>query len=216
MVKGPGKGGSNQSTVLDTTWEQRVVLNPCRWETYEALLREHEDRSSPRFTFSEGMLEIMSPSAEHEELAHALETIVQAACERFEVPFRPLRSTTQRRSDLQKGAEPDASFMFEEIGRDPNVHAPDLAIEVEISRSALDKLAIFSELGVSEVWRCSPTGVQLYRLQAGRYHPADRSAFLPLTRDWLDERLVAKRSLDWLAWLRALRTELASLDSSTS
>lgn len=153
----------------------------------------------------------MSPSAEHEELAHVLETIVQSACERFEVPFRPLRSTTQRRSDLQKGAEPDASFMFGEIARNPNEHAPDLAIEVEISRSALDKLSIFAHMGVSEVWRCTQAGLQLYRLEGGDYHPVDRSAFLPLTRDFLEEQLASKRSLDWLAWLRTLRSALDSL-----
>lgn len=153
----------------------------------------------------------MSPSAEHEEFAYTLESIVQAACEHFGVPFRPLRSTTQRRPDLQKGAEPDASFLFGDVSRDPNEHPPDLVIEVEISRSALDKLPIFAELGVREVWRCSLANVQLYRLDGGAYIRVEKSGFLPLKSAWIERQLASKRSQDWLAWLRDLRQELSSL-----
>ena len=46
--------------------EQRVVLRNVSWETYEGLLTENLERSSPRFTYDQGALEIMSPSAEHE------------------------------------------------------------------------------------------------------------------------------------------------------
>lgn len=197
--------------MLNLVPEQRIVLNPCRWDTYEALLSQQADRSAPRFTYSEGMLEIMSPSPEHEEFAYAVETIVQAACEQFEVPFRPLRSTTQRRPDLHKGAEPDASFMFGDVSRDPNEHPPDLMIEVEISRSALDKLSIFAQLGVPEVWRCSAGGVQIYRLDGASYRSVESSGFLPLESAWIQRQLATQRSQDWLAWLRSLRQALASL-----
>ena len=42
--------------------EQRFVLGHVSWETYESLLADYSDARSPRFTYSEGMLEIMSPS----------------------------------------------------------------------------------------------------------------------------------------------------------
>jgi len=197
--------------VLNLVPEQRIVLNPCLWDTYEALLMQQADRSAPRFTYSEGMLEIMSPSPEHEEFAYAVETIVQAACEQFQIPFRPLRSTTQRRADLQKGAEPDASFLFGDVSRDPNEHPPDLIIEVEISRSALDKLTIFAQLGVPEVWRCSLEGVRLYRLSGGTYARVDKSGFLALDASWIERLLATKRSQDWLPWIRGLRQELSGL-----
>src|SRR5438128_666828 len=46
--------------------EQRVVLRNVSWETYERLLTENLERSSPRFTYDRGAHESMSPSAEHE------------------------------------------------------------------------------------------------------------------------------------------------------
>ena len=46
--------------------DQRITLRNLSWETYRRLLSEHGEVSSPRFTFDRGVLEIMSPSAEHE------------------------------------------------------------------------------------------------------------------------------------------------------
>jgi Uma2 family endonuclease len=55
--------------------EQRVVLRRTSWETYERLLAEHLDASSPRFTYDQGELEIMSPSMEHEKLKEIIAAI---------------------------------------------------------------------------------------------------------------------------------------------
>jgi len=44
------------------------VLSHVSWATYESLLADYSDTRTPRFTYSEGMLEIMSPTAEHEKL----------------------------------------------------------------------------------------------------------------------------------------------------
>jgi Uma2 family endonuclease len=52
--------------------EQGVVLQNVSWETYEYLLSDHVDASTPRFTFDHGLLEIMSPSSEHEEYKQTL------------------------------------------------------------------------------------------------------------------------------------------------
>lgn len=197
--------------VLNLHLEQRVVLNPCRWETYLELLEQQVDRSAPRFTYSEGVLEIVSPSPQHEELTRVMEAIVQAACERFAIDFQPLGSSTQRRPDLQKGAEPDASYMFGSLERDPSEHPPDLAIEVEVSRSALDKLDIFARLGVPEVWRCSPGGVRIFQLVGLDYQACARSRFLPLDEAGLNLQLVSKSELKWRPWLSSLRSWLGSL-----
>ena len=48
--------------------EQRVVLHHISWDIYESLLIAHRQRSVPRFTYDRGELEIVSPSAEHEQL----------------------------------------------------------------------------------------------------------------------------------------------------
>ena len=56
------------ATVLSPP-EERTILHDVSWETYESLLADHLDRSAPRFTYDQGVLEIMSPSSEHEEIS---------------------------------------------------------------------------------------------------------------------------------------------------
>ena len=40
---------------------QRVILRHVSWETYERLLAEHEQSSSPRFTYDGGVLRDYEP-----------------------------------------------------------------------------------------------------------------------------------------------------------
>src|SRR5260221_9741069 len=59
-------------------------------------------------------------------------------------------------------------------------HPPDLAIEVEVSRSILDRLAIYSKLRIPEVWTFDGEALQILVLQPdGRYAEASVSRCLP-------------------------------------
>ncbi|MEW6281185.1 MAG: Uma2 family endonuclease [Candidatus Eremiobacterota bacterium] len=188
--------------------EQRVLLNPCEWRTFESLVEQHPN--AVRFTYSEGMLEILSPSPEHEELSRAVETIVYVTAEELEIDVRPLGSTTQRSAELQKGFEPDSSYYVGNVDRDPGCDPPDLVVEVEISRSAIDKLPIFASLGIDEVWRCTTAGVQILRLQGDAYHEATRSGLFPLSAKGLTDRL-STRKRSRTQWVRELRSWPRSL-----
>ena len=55
-----------------------LVRSRCSWETYERLLKDNQDSSSPRFTYDQGWLEIMSPSLNHEKINAALRSLVPA------------------------------------------------------------------------------------------------------------------------------------------
>lgn len=190
--------------MLELAAEQRAVLSPCSWETYEHILADHADRSAPRFTYAHESLEIMSPSPEHEEINLAVLSIILAACEELDIEVRPLGSATQRRVDLQKGVEPDSSFFFGDVERDPACHAPDLVVEVEISRSALDKLAIFAQLGIPEVWRWRD-GLSIFQLQGAGYVESPRSSLLPLDASGLCHQMGLRGQLKRNAWLRGVR-----------
>ena len=52
--------------------EERFVLRNVSWETYEQILKNYESSSSPRFTYDQGNLEIMSPSQPHEALSRII------------------------------------------------------------------------------------------------------------------------------------------------
>jgi Uma2 family endonuclease len=57
---------------------------------------------------------------------------------------------------------------------------PDLAIEIDITRSCLDRIGIYAALRIPEVWRFDRETMSVLRLQAnGTYAQADASGVLP-------------------------------------
>jgi len=59
--------------------EARVILHNISWSLYEQLLAEHEDKSSPRFVYDRGELEITVPSYEHEELNRLINDLIRTS-----------------------------------------------------------------------------------------------------------------------------------------
>jgi Uma2 family endonuclease len=177
-------------SVIDTTidGEQRVFLGDVRWKTFEALLHDVGDPRG-RFAYDRGLLEIMSPSSEHEHLDKLLARFVEVLTEELRMPIRSLRSTTLRRRDLKRGIEADEAYY---IGHDPLMGKrrrldlrrdppPDLAIEVDISRSSLVRMRVHAAIGIAEVWRWHGDRFEIWRLLPdGEYHLVERSVILPM------------------------------------
>lgn len=147
------------ATVLGSM-EQRVVLHNVSWATYERLLAERGEDSVPRFSFDQGVLEIMSPSAEHEEYKCTLAQIVDFVAEELGINIRRLGSATFRRQDVDRGFEPDACFYIQSVDLVRGKHSidpladrpPDLVIEVDITSDSIKKQGIYAALRVPEVW----------------------------------------------------------------
>jgi len=194
--------------------ERRIVLYGISWAAYEALLADHLDRSVPHFTFDRGVLEIVSPSIKHEGSNWALARIVEAYAEAAGIDFFNAGSTTFKREDWERGFEADSTFYIQNTDRmrartevDPTVDPPpDLVIEIDVTSSSLNKLPIYVQFGVREVWRCEGTGVVIYNLAGGRYVESTESLVLPgLSADDLSRLLEENKKLSQTAWLRALR-----------
>jgi Uma2 family endonuclease len=195
--------------------EQRVVLNRVSWETYERLLAENTDASSPRFTYDQGVLEIMTLSSRHEEFTEAMAAVAELVAEERGVEFINLGSTTFRRQDLQRGLEPDKCFYLQNVERirgkeeidlfvDP---PPDLAIEVEITSPAVSKIPIYALLGVPEVWLADVRGVRILDLTAGEYQSSEQSEVLPpLSESVLSDFLEQSKTMTTLAWRKMVRS----------
>lgn len=195
--------------------EQRIVLENITWDVYERLLAAHRDRSVPRFTYDRGRLEIMSPSAEHEELKHLIALYVEVIAEELSINVRGLGSTTFRREDMQRGFEPDACFYVQNAGRirgkteldltvDP---PPDVVIEIDLTSPSLAKFPIFAQLGVPEIWRYDGRRWQIFRRADAAYvEQAESLAFPSLTAEILTVFLAESRTIDRLEWLRRVRT----------
>ena len=200
--------------------EQRVVLEDVSWETYEHLLSDHLDKSVPRFTFDQGRLEIMSPSSEHEEYKQALTMLVEMLADGLGIDIRNLGSTTFKRSELERGFEADVCFYVQSAARmhgkihiDPTVDpAPDLVIEIEGTAPALNKLPIYAEFHVPEIWRYDGMRLVVLHLAGTEYIESDRSlAFSPAAADDISRLVRQGVSLKRTEWLTELRNWVRDL-----
>lgn len=194
--------------------EQRVTLAGLSWDTYERLLAEHQGAANPRFAYDRGVLEIMVVSYEHEELNRLIAALFEAAAAEVGIDFANAGSTTFKRQDLARGFEPDTAFYVRHAARmrgkrqvDPvSDPPPDLVIEVDITHSSLDKLAIYAAIAVPEVWRLTEEDLIIYVLGEDGYARRGQSQVLPGARaEDLSHFVREGRTLERPAWVRAVR-----------
>lgn len=157
--------------------ESRFLLNGVPWIAYLSL-RDAEENDHIRMTYDHGALEMMSPSKRHEQLANLLGRLVEAWAEETGVDLQSCRTMTLRREDVERGLESDNCYYIQnepvmrartelDLTEDP---PPDLAIEVDLGRPALDRSALYAAFGVPELWRYNGRELSIFRLDAqGRY-----------------------------------------------
>ncbi|QSJ19591.1 Uma2 family endonuclease [Nostoc sp. UHCC 0702] len=171
-----------------TPAEQRTVLHNISWETFEALLRDTgEDRGS-RFAYDCGTLEIMTPLFEHENPKIQIERFILVLAEELDIQIISAGSTTLKRKLAKRGIEPDACYYIQnelairgketlDLETDP---PPDLAIEIDITNSSVNKFGIYSALDVPELWRYNGEDLKFYHLVEGQYLECEFSVAFPL------------------------------------
>ena len=210
------------ATVLSPP-DRLVTLRGISWQTYNRILAEHGEKGGTRFTYDEGVLEIMVLSSRHEEPNRTLALLVEVLAEEMNIDLRRFGSTTFRRQDLQKGFEADSCFYIQNaqvvLGRDEIDLAsdppPDLIIEVDITSESLDRFPIFAAVGVPELWHSDGASVSLFRLEGREYRDTPYSlAFPPLTGEIATRFLTESRELPSTTWLRRVREWARSLRES--
>lgn len=198
-------------------------LSGIDWRTYTRLLRAFAERPGVRLTYDRGELEIISPLLEHDD-GRFLGDLVFVLTEELGLPLKRGGSATLRRRRRRRGIEADECFWIANAARmagrrrldlrtDP---PPDLALEVDVSQSSLNRLAIYAALRVPEVWRLEGDTLTFYALRAdGTYEtvaasrsfplvtPADLLGFLQQARQAGDENAVVRQFRDWIRRRRA-------------
>jgi Uma2 family endonuclease len=80
-------------------------------------------------------------------------------------------------------------------------------IEIDISRSSLDRLPIFASSGVPEVWRYDGMRVAIFKLAGGAYQEQETSeAFPGVTSQIITQFMEESKTLQRTGWLRRIRT----------
>lgn len=176
-------------TTSSVAQRDRIVLNNVDWSEYTRLLRHFADRPRYRLTYDCGVLEIMSPSFEHDSDTELFGRFVVVLTEEMDLPLHAGGSTTLRRRRKQKGIEPDRCWW---IANEPRVRGkrtldlrrdppPDLAVETDVTNSSLDRLIIYLQLRIPEVWRLEGQTLTFHVLSpdSKRYVEANQSRSFP-------------------------------------
>ncbi|WP_020473102.1 Uma2 family endonuclease [Zavarzinella formosa] len=165
------------------------LVNRVSWGAYEHLLIQlgvHHRRA--RVTFDRGELEFMSNTSIHERWKMAIDRMIAAFAEHVQVTADPTGEVTISRLDLQRGIQPDQSYYIQNVAglvrhRPLNFNidpVPDLAIEIEYSRTVIDRLPVFAALGIPELWVYDGERFQVLQLTAeGAYQEATASRCFP-------------------------------------
>jgi Uma2 family endonuclease len=165
-----------------------LLLDNVDWRTYTRFLRIFAERPGYRLTYDRGKLEIMSPLPEHETGTDFLGCLARALSDELGLPIKGGGSTTLRRRRRQRGLEPDRCYW---IANEPAIRGkrtldlhidppPDLAIEVDVTSSSLDRMSIYAALGVPEVWRLDNRTLTFHALDAnGKYIAVSHSRSFP-------------------------------------
>lgn len=146
------------------------------WTDYEALLKVRGDKSRPRLTYLDGAVELMSLSRDHEGIGWLLSRLLETYMLEAGVTFRGLGSSTFKVAG-QAGLEPDSCWL---VGSgNALADRPDLALEVHWTNGGLDKLSIYRNLLVPEVWVWRDYMIDVHVLTEQGYEVRSRSTLLP-------------------------------------
>lgn len=163
----------------------QVQIKDVSWAELEQIIEELGESRAARIAYSDGVLEIMTPLAEHEDDKAIIGDFVKILLEELGKEFRNLGSTTFQNKQMARAVEPDECFYIEheaeirgkkriDLSVDP---PPDLAIEIDLTTRT--RLKNYEGLGIRELWRYTGSALEIYELVGGQYVSSEQSLQFP-------------------------------------
>jgi Uma2 family endonuclease len=212
--------------------EHRITIRGLEWDLYDRLSDAIGEGQDVRLAYDGKDLEIMTTGRLHEDFKGLFSRLVNAVTFELAIPCSDAGETTWKRREIARGLQADQCYYFQpeklrvdseararksnEVADYPN---PDLAIEVDIAPSQVDRPGIYAALQIAEVWRFDGETMAIEQLtRDGTYESAESSRFLPIRAAEVVRWLAVEDLSDKLAWERRLRawirTELAQQSKS--
>lgn len=205
--------------LFDHTVTQRRTYYGVTWDAYSRLLDELGDGSRLRLTYAEGVLEVMSPLSEHEELSRLIDAAITFLVFVSNRTMKNCGAMTMRAVAVKRGGEPDSNYYIqsEPLVRgvkniDLAIHPPpDIVLEIDITSPSLSKLPLYAALGVPELWRHDGTHLVFHKLTPTGYVAIEHSiAFPTLSAETLVKFLHTGQTEGTSAMLRSVQSTFAS------
>jgi Uma2 family endonuclease len=180
-------------TRVPSAGDNRVDFR-ASWDDYLALARAVGDQRV-LLAYDGERVELMTPGPEHEFGKVRIDRLVGALAVALGIPCQGMGSTRWLRPEASRGLEADTCYYLsaEKVAaaqrrppREDEYPIPDLAIEIDISPSRIDRSGIYAALRVPEVWRFDRQVFRIDRLGAGgEYTEAQESRWLFIRPDEL-------------------------------
>lgn len=155
--------------------ETRYLTNGVSWLQYETFLNKLGDSLKFRVKYLDGVLEVMSPSRNHERIKSIIGQLIETFFLEKNIWYCPTGSMTLKNQAKRGGLEPDESYCIHS-----DKEFPDLAIEVIVTSGGLDRLNIYQRLGIKEVWFWENEAISIYYLADNNdYQLVKESVLLP-------------------------------------
>lgn len=198
--------------------DTRVVIADVPWEFYDQFSDADDERRNLRMAYDGRDIELMTMGPYHHMIVGILSGFISAVAEELRINNIGVGATTWKRPQIQRGIEADLSYYFDpakitaaaaSFARWSNDVADypdaDLAIEVDVSPSRLNRPGIYAALKVREFWRIQRDRVSIGQLSpGGAYEPA-ASGLLRLRAEDVQRWIFAE---DWdggIEWRNRLR-----------
>jgi Uma2 family endonuclease len=199
--------------------EQRIVIRNVSWDLYDLLADAIDERQHVHLAYDGKDLEIMTKGRMHEVYRAFFVRLVNALTFELRIRCSDLGETTWKRPEIMRGLESDLCYYFtaKKLAADAKSRArksnkladypnPDMAIEIDISPSEIDRPAISAALKVPELWRFDGESLVIEQLQKdGTYAPVESSRFLPARAEEVYRWVGVEDTNDELAWEQRLR-----------
>jgi Uma2 family endonuclease len=153
--------------------ESQLTLPCVTWSQFELLESSFADIAGVKFVYFDGVLEIMSPSPDHEDYKSNISLLLEAYMRKVGIRFYARGSATLGNKALGGRKEPDESYNF-----GVKKPIPDLVIEVIITSGGIDLIQLYQRLEVPEVWLWQDGSLKVYHVEQN-YEPIERSYLLP-------------------------------------
>jgi Uma2 family endonuclease len=199
--------------------ENIVKLNSVSWSTFNHLLDELGNKRNQRLTYYDNILEIMSPLGIHENSNRFIESLISVIADELNLNLKKFGSLTLKSNQLRQAVEPDSCYYLDneplvrnkqhiDLSIDP---PPDLVLEIDITSGSLNKLPIYANFGVPEIWRYDGRQLTVFLLEKeiNNYREVNQSKAFPfLTLSIIPELIQRSLSEGETAVLRKFRQQV--------
>ena len=189
-----------------------IALAKIPWEVYEAISETMGDASWCKFSYLDGVLELVANGEKYENFKGNIGDLIVYFCDDREIDYYNFGSKTEENKKAKVSKEPDVSYGFGD-----NKKTIDLAVEINYSSGSIKDLEKYKLLKIKEVWMWDKEeNLAFFALENNQYSEIKTSKFLaPLTPEIIRKCAILMREKTSIIGKKEMIKMIENLDVNT-